>query len=179
MSEKEIEANMQDVVTTSENVDEQQSQAEETVETTEEVAEEVTETVEETADEESSEEVAEESTEDSSLEEKIIKKKEEEEYNFTYKKEAKEKSVDYTAVEIRNIPEEKRVIGTKRVFKLLRRGELAAIYVTKNAPNSIKAQLEHLASLADININELDKENDELGIICRKPFSISILGVFK
>ena len=66
---------------------------------------------------------------------------------------------------------------SKQIYKNLRQGKLKVIYVTKNAPDFLKAELDHFCKLGNVKYIELAKENDELGIICRKPFSISVLGV--
>jgi|SRR3989344_3412920 len=101
------------------------------------------------------------------------------EYGVSYVKEEKKIAIDERALEIKNISDDKRVIGTERVFKLLRSKELDKLFLTQNVPKDIKQEIEHLASLCGTDVTQLNNTNAELGIICRKPFPISVLGVKK
>ena len=82
--------------------------------------------------------------------------------------------------EIRKIVKEgKAVIGTKEVLSQLKLGKISKVYVTANCPEKIKKDIEHYAGLSDAKIVQLDQPNDELGVVCKKPFSISVLGLAK
>jgi len=69
------------------------------------------------------------------------------------------------------------VIGTERVMKLLRKGELAKIMIANNAKTSMKQDVQYYSGLQGVEIVELDVPNEELGVYCKKPFNISILGI--
>ena len=51
--------------------------------------------------------------------------------------------------------------------------------MTINCPDEVKESIKRYAGLSKAEIEELDMPNDELGIACKKPFSISIAGVVK
>ncbi len=70
----------------------------------------------------------------------------------------------------------KATVGTEKTLKELKLGKLAKIYVTKNCPAEIKENVERQASLTKTEIEHLDIPNNELGTLCKKPFSISLLG---
>lgn len=71
------------------------------------------------------------------------------------------------------------VIGTKETIKCMRLGKVATVYVTSNCPNGVNKDLAHYSSISGTAVVQLEQPNDELGIICKKPFAISVLGVLK
>lgn len=75
------------------------------------------------------------------------------------------------------LKEKKAVIGTKKVMKKLRSGQLSAVYITSNCPEKTKKDIEYYAGLSNTKTVQLKRANDELGVLCKKPFSISILGI--
>jgi len=68
-------------------------------------------------------------------------------------------------------------IGTDSTLKGLRQGKLDTVVITQNCPEDIITLIETLH--AETKIVKIDQKNDELGIICKKPFSISVLGFLK
>ncbi|MBW3004823.1 ribosomal L7Ae/L30e/S12e/Gadd45 family protein [Candidatus Woesearchaeota archaeon] len=90
------------------------------------------------------------------------------------------RSVDKTAVEIRGLlAENKLVIGTERTLKLLRLGKLKQVYVSANCADSTKEDVLHYSKLSKVKVKELRRPSSELGVVCKKPYSISVLGVLK
>ena len=75
------------------------------------------------------------------------------------------------------IKEEKAVIGTKSIIKELKLGKLSKVYVTINCPKNIKEDVKRYADISGAEVIEINQPNDELGILCKKPFSISLLGI--
>ena len=85
-----------------------------------------------------------------------------------------------TAVEIRKLLAEKRLaIGTELALKLVRQGKLAKVYISSNCPPKIKEDLNRYCAIDGIECQELPVPNEELGVWCKKPFAISVLGVLK
>ena len=80
--------------------------------------------------------------------------------------------------EIKNALEKKvLVVGTDRVLKGLRDGSLKKVFISNNCKDSVKEDIKHYAGLQEIPVVYLKEPNDELGTICKKPFSISVLGL--
>ena len=69
------------------------------------------------------------------------------------------------------------VFGTDQTFKLLKQGQLKKVYMSLNCPESLIAEIAHYGKLAGIEVVKLNKSNDELGVFCKKPFSINVLGL--
>ena len=75
------------------------------------------------------------------------------------------------------IKEKKAVIGTKEVEKALKLAKIKKVYLTSNCPEKVKENIKYYAKIAEIEVEEIKKANDELGVLCKKPYSISVLGV--
>ena len=93
---------------------------------------------------------------------------------------ARKKITDTYKVEIKKLVKEKKlVIGTARVMKLIKKNNLARVYVSKNTPNKVRNDIAYYSKLGKIEVVKLKYANDELGELCNKPFSISVLGIMK
>ena len=71
------------------------------------------------------------------------------------------------------------VIGTKEVMKNLKLNKIEKIYLASNCNDNSKKELEYYSKLLKIPIIMLKQPNDELGLICKKQYFISMLGVLK
>jgi ribosomal protein L30E len=74
---------------------------------------------------------------------------------------------------------DKLLLGTNEVLKCMKRAELETVYLSKNAPQSVRDDIAHYANINGTEVVELEQPNDELGHICKKGFSISVIGVLK
>ncbi|MBI2507468.1 ribosomal L7Ae/L30e/S12e/Gadd45 family protein [Candidatus Woesearchaeota archaeon] len=72
---------------------------------------------------------------------------------------------------------EKLVFGTERNLKLLKNDGLKRIYFSSNCADKIKMDIKHYGK--SVEIVELNNVNNEIGVICKKPFSISVIGLIK
>ncbi len=85
-----------------------------------------------------------------------------------------------TKTELRTLLEEKKLIlGTKVTQKKLQKGSIKKIFLAKNCEDSVKEEFLHYCELFKVECEQLKETNEELGIICKKPFSISVIGVTK
>ncbi|MFC2135838.1 ribosomal L7Ae/L30e/S12e/Gadd45 family protein [Bacteroidota bacterium] len=74
---------------------------------------------------------------------------------------------------------EKLIIGTDRVLKSLKSGKIEKVFYSSNADSKVVAELKHLALLSEVKVEEAGVTNDELGTFCKKPFSVSVIGILK
>lgn len=82
--------------------------------------------------------------------------------------------------EIRKLLKQKKVIiGTERTLNSLKLGKIKTVYLSSNCPENISDAVKHYSKLSKAAIIKLKYPNDELGILCKKPFSISVLSVPK
>ena len=71
------------------------------------------------------------------------------------------------------------ILGTERSIKWLRLGKIEKIMVSANCPAKLEKNINYYSGLASAEVHKLDYPNDELGVICKKPFSISVLALVK
>lgn len=71
------------------------------------------------------------------------------------------------------------VIGTERTIKGLKSGKVQKVLVSSNCPANVEKSINYYAGLSGAEFHKLEYPNDELSVICKKPFSISVLSVFK
>lgn len=70
----------------------------------------------------------------------------------------------------------KAVIGKELVLKRLQAKSLHKVYVAKNCPKNLRADIGHYAKLINVPLVELELDNEELGLFCKKNFFIAVLG---
>ena len=78
-----------------------------------------------------------------------------------------------------NIKTKKLVLGTDRTKKELIRGTLSRIFLSSNVPETVQADFRRYAEMSDVPVDELEISNQELGILCKKPFSVSVIGLLE
>lgn len=71
------------------------------------------------------------------------------------------------------------VIGTERTIKSLKLGRVQKVLVSSNCPDSVEKDITYYAGLSGAEVCKLEYPNDELSIICKKPFLISVLAFIK
>ena len=91
-----------------------------------------------------------------------------------------EKEIDSTISELKRLLKtEKVVLGTEKTLKLLKVGGAEKVFLSSNCPETVKKDIEYYAKLAATPIVLLKQPNDELGILCKKPYSVSVLSVLQ
>ena len=71
----------------------------------------------------------------------------------------------------------KLVFGSERNLKLLKNDRLKRVYMASNCKDDVKKNIRHYGN--DVEIVELNTANIEVGVVCKKPFSISVIGLIK
>ena len=71
------------------------------------------------------------------------------------------------------------LIGTERTMKSLKLGKVQKVLVSSNCPAGVEKDINYYAGLSGAELHKLDYPNDELSVICKKPFSISVLAFLK
>lgn len=85
-----------------------------------------------------------------------------------------------TTEQIRKLIEEKKVtIGTTATMKALKVDKLKTIVLANNAAAQTADAAKRYAAMTGVPIDGLSVPNDELGVMCKKPFSIAMLGIKK
>lgn len=71
------------------------------------------------------------------------------------------------------------LIGTEKTIKSLKLGKIQKVLLSSNCPARVEKDISYYAGLGSVEFHKLDYQNDELGVICKKPFSISVLALLK
>ncbi len=72
---------------------------------------------------------------------------------------------------------DKIILGTDRTLKLLKLGSADRVFLSCNCPEEVKKDIEYYAKLSNVPLIHLKQPNDELGILCKKPYPVSVLSV--
>ncbi|MBW2985518.1 ribosomal L7Ae/L30e/S12e/Gadd45 family protein [Candidatus Woesearchaeota archaeon] len=82
--------------------------------------------------------------------------------------------------EIKQLLKTKKLIfGTKQTIKNIQQNKLEKFFLSSNCKDETKKDLKHYAKIAKIEAISLQNSNKDIGILCKKPFSISVVGVLK
>ncbi|MCG2867851.1 MAG: ribosomal L7Ae/L30e/S12e/Gadd45 family protein [Candidatus Nanopusillus acidilobi] len=80
----------------------------------------------------------------------------------------------------KKIVDEKRiVIGYNRTLKKIKRGEVEKVFLAKNVPENIKKDIEYYQKLGNFEVEVLNYSNEEVGLLLKKPFKISVISILK
>ncbi len=71
------------------------------------------------------------------------------------------------------------VLGASLAVKSLKRGSLAKVFLSSNCPESLKRDIVHYCGISGCPVETLDVPNDELGVVCKKLFPVSVVGLLK
>jgi large subunit ribosomal protein L30e len=77
------------------------------------------------------------------------------------------------------LKEGKVIIGTSRTIKALKLGKVSKVFLTSNCPSDVKDDIEYYSKLGKVKVVKLKQPNVELGVLCKKPFPISVLSFQK
>jgi len=71
------------------------------------------------------------------------------------------------------------LIGEDEVLKNARKGTLAKVYCASNINKMTLGDLRRYSEISKFEVFDTKIPNDDLGTVCKKPFSISTIGVLK
>jgi ribosomal protein L30E len=82
--------------------------------------------------------------------------------------------------EIKKFMKEKRlVIGTNQTMDKLRKGSIEKVFTSSNCPERTLDDLEKQAKMSGAKLEKLKINSIDLATLCKKQFSIAVLGVLK
>ena len=73
--------------------------------------------------------------------------------------------------------ENKIILGYRTVIKSIKTSRPELIVFANNIPEDKKRMIEHNAKIAKIEIKEYSSDGVNLGLICGKPFPVSVLAI--
>ena len=91
---------------------------------------------------------------------------------------AKKKELSKDIQELKELLKtDKGIIGRDKVLKELKSGNLVKIFVASNTPASLIDDLIYYSKLVNVELVNLSQDNEGLGILAKKNFFISVIGV--
>ncbi len=91
---------------------------------------------------------------------------------------AKKKEIGEELLRLKEkVQQGKAVIGAERVLKGIRSKKLVEVFVSRNCPQKIREDILLYSDLVGIPVTGLELDNEELGILCKKNFFVSVLGI--
>ena len=92
---------------------------------------------------------------------------------------AKQKQVTDTIAEMLKAKAQQKhvLVGLASVIKGLQQGTVEKVFLASNSPVKMKEDVMHYAALAKVPVEMLTQNNEELGIICKKNFMVSTVGL--
>ena len=88
------------------------------------------------------------------------------------------KKVSVLATEIKGLIEQKKlIIGTDLTLKNLKVNKVKKVFLTSNTNEVIAEKIKHYCSINEVEYVEIPQTNEDLGVMCKKPFNISVLSI--
>jgi len=75
------------------------------------------------------------------------------------------------------LKEDKVIIGFKSVIKILKKDNPQMVVLANNIPEENKNMIMHNAQISNVEIKEYPNDSVNLGLLCGKPFPISVLAI--
>jgi len=69
------------------------------------------------------------------------------------------------------------VLGYRKSRNFIRMNDAKLMVLARNAPEKIKKEMEHDAKIAGVKVKMFDGSSKELGVLCGKPYPVSVLVV--
>jgi large subunit ribosomal protein L30e len=79
----------------------------------------------------------------------------------------------------KHINDKKLVLGTRSTIKNMKLGRLEKVFITSNCSENVKNDINYYSSISNCKVEQLNIPNEELGVICKKQFSVSVAGLLK
>jgi len=79
----------------------------------------------------------------------------------------------------KSIETNKEIIGTESVMNAIRSGEVQEVFLSANIPETTERDIRVHAEISNVTVTKLKQANDDLGVVCKKPFDISVMAIKK
>lgn len=79
----------------------------------------------------------------------------------------------------KGLVEKKIVFGTNNTLKHLLKGMISKVFISSNCPDYVRDKLKHICKVGNVDVVEVPNSSEELSIMCKKSFLISVLSFKK
>lgn len=74
---------------------------------------------------------------------------------------------------------DKVIIGARRTLKMIKNGKVEKVFLAKNVPEDIKNDILYYSKIGNFEVEILNYTNEEIGLLLKKPFKISVVSILK
>ena len=74
---------------------------------------------------------------------------------------------------------DKVVMGTEETIKELKQNKISTVYLSSNVAENVENDINYYSEIAGAEVVKLSVPNDELGVMCQKPYYVAVLGIRK
>ena len=71
------------------------------------------------------------------------------------------------------------VLGMDRAMKNMKKGNLKEVFLASNISKEMKEDIETVAKKVGVKVSHLEINNEEMGVVVKKPFSVSVASLVK
>ncbi|MGC9132977.1 MAG: ribosomal L7Ae/L30e/S12e/Gadd45 family protein [Nanopusillaceae archaeon] len=71
------------------------------------------------------------------------------------------------------------IVGAKRTIKMIKNGKVEKVFLAKNIPEDIKNDILYYSKIGNFEVEILNYTNEEIGLLLKKPFKISVVSILK
>ncbi|HLD73011.1 MAG TPA: ribosomal L7Ae/L30e/S12e/Gadd45 family protein [Candidatus Nanoarchaeia archaeon] len=73
--------------------------------------------------------------------------------------------------------EKKIIFGKDKVLKGLKAKQFKHVLIASNCPEAVKEEINYYAKIAQVAVTQLEQNNQEIGVFCKRNFFVSVLGI--
>ena len=82
--------------------------------------------------------------------------------------------------ELKNaLKEDKAVLGWNSIERLIKSGVVKKVFISVKASEKVLEDVSHYSKISGFVVEEFVGDAYELGVLCKKPFPVSVLGVME
>ena len=78
---------------------------------------------------------------------------------------------------VKALKEKNIVFGANETIKNLKRGNVKKVFLASNCPRKTIKDVEYYAKLGKVEIIKLEQPNDELSLICKKSYPVTVVSI--
>jgi large subunit ribosomal protein L30e len=67
------------------------------------------------------------------------------------------------------------ILGYRQCKKFIKLNDARLVVIAKNVPEKMRKDIEHEAKIAGIRVEVFESGSKELGVLCGKPYPVSVL----
>ena len=80
---------------------------------------------------------------------------------------------------MKELADTKKTIGLDSTLRELHQGKIKEIVIASNCPEDIEDRITSAAKIYKIPVTKANVDNQRLGVLCKKTFNISVVGILK